>query len=298
MEAVSKTEWLERHSKDEFGPWNELYEERIKDAHDRGYQMMGEIRTVSWQDRHYDFGTLFTDTRILTGMSRPECGCSQCGSFVTFKQTQVVTADLALPHAKSVHCVQRCHGATVFLVSELYIFCDHDSNDYSCVDIKWKYLSGNDRLYKLLNIVFEWIKTRSLQQEERDQFTIDEQARMLVDLVAERKRSFAEQRAKQIRNKLPTKAQLRNNMVLYEREQKWINDFVPMDSEEVNDSEQQAKSSKKRSRVDHDKEGVKKQKLEEDDAEKEELRACLDIVPVDDISIDVESLATKYPIID
>nr|GEU75994.1 ribonuclease H-like domain-containing protein [Tanacetum cinerariifolium] len=70
-----------------------------------------------------------------------------------------------------------------------------------------------------------------LQQKEREQFTVDEQDRMLVDLIAERK-----------------------------REQKWINDFVPMDSEEVNDSEQQAE------------------------------------VPVYDIAIDVESLATKYPI--
>nr|GFA55270.1 hypothetical protein [Tanacetum cinerariifolium] len=99
-----------------------------------------------------------------------------------------------------------------------------------------------------------------LQQEEREQFTVDEQARMLVDLIAERKRFFAAQRAEQIRNKPPTKAQLRNKMVtylkhigkythsqlksksfkeiqvLYEREQKWINDFVPMDSEEVNDT--------------------------------------------------------------
>nr|GFA38849.1 hypothetical protein [Tanacetum cinerariifolium] len=102
----------------------------------------------------------------------------------------------------------------------------------------------------------------------------------------ERKRSFAAQRAEQIINKPPTKAQLRNKMVtylkhmgkythnqlksksfkkiqmLYEREQKWINDFVPMDSEE---------------------------KLEDDDAEKEELRAYFDIVPVDDIDINVES---------
>nr|GFA44242.1 hypothetical protein [Tanacetum cinerariifolium] len=133
-----------------------------------------------------------------------------------------------------------------------------------------------------------------LQQEESEQFTVDEQARMLVDLIAERKRFFAAHRAEQIRNKPPTKAQLRNKMVtylkhigkythnqlksksfeqiqmLYEREQKWINDFVPMDSEEVNDSEQQVE---------------------------EDLRACLDIVPVDDIAIDVESLATKYPIV-
>ncbi|GJW95507.1 hypothetical protein Tco_0175179 [Tanacetum coccineum] len=36
----------------------------------------------------------------------------------------------------------------------------------------------------------------------------------------------------------------------------------------------------------------------QDDAEKEELRACLDIVQGDDIAIDVESFANKYPIVD
>ncbi|GKA83360.1 hypothetical protein Tco_0804955 [Tanacetum coccineum] len=93
-----------------------------------------------------------------------------------------------------------------------------------------------------------------LQQEEREQFTIEEKSRMLVEMIAERKRFFAAQRAEQIRNKPPTRAQLRNKMVtylkhmgkythnqmksksfeeiqkLYEREQKWINDFVPIDS--------------------------------------------------------------------
>ncbi|GKB99603.1 hypothetical protein Tco_0985740 [Tanacetum coccineum] len=166
-----------------------------------------------------------------------------------------------------------------------------------------------------------------LQQEEREQFTVDEQARMLVDLIAERKKFFAAQRAKQIRNKPPTKAQLRNKMVtylkymgnythtqlksksfeemqkLYKKEHKWINDFVPLDSEMVKDSgkedghsQKQAESSKKRSRAEHDEESFKKQKLE-DEAEREELRACLDIVPGDDIAMDFESLATKYPII-
>ncbi|GJS84168.1 ribonuclease H-like domain-containing protein [Tanacetum coccineum] len=91
---------------------------------------------------------------------------------------------------------------------------------------------------------------------------------------------------------------------LYEREQKWINDFVPMDSKMVkdsgkkdDDSQKQAESSKKRPRAEHDKESVKKQKLK-DDAKKEELRTCLDIVLGDDIAINVESLATKYLIAD
>ncbi|GJT04996.1 hypothetical protein Tco_0839458 [Tanacetum coccineum] len=166
-----------------------------------------------------------------------------------------------------------------------------------------------------------------LQQEEREQFTVDEQARMLVDLITERKKFFAAQRAKQIRNKPPTRAQLRNKMVtylkhignythtqlksksfeeiqkLYEKEQKWINDFVPLDSEMVKDSgkedvdsQKKAESSKKRSRAEHDEESVKKQKLK-DEAERDELKACLDIVPWDDIAMDFESLATKYLII-
>ncbi|GKB54404.1 hypothetical protein Tco_0905157, partial [Tanacetum coccineum] len=43
----------------------------------------------------------------------------------------------------------------------------------------------------------------------------------------------------------------------------------------------------------HDEESVKKQKLEENDAEKEELRASLDIVSGDEIAMDFESLATN-----
>ncbi|GJS64061.1 putative ribonuclease H-like domain-containing protein, partial [Tanacetum coccineum] len=42
---------------------------------------------------------------------------------------------------------------------------------------------------------------------------------------------------------------------------------------------------------------AKKQKVEQDD-EKEELKNYLDIVPREDVAVDVESLSTKYPIVD
>ncbi|GJT47000.1 hypothetical protein Tco_0955715 [Tanacetum coccineum] len=90
-----------------------------------------------------------------------------------------------------------------------------------------------------------------LQQEEREQFTVDEQARMLVDLIAERKKFFATQRVEQIRNKPPTRAQLRNKMM------------VKDNGKEDGDSQKQAEN-----------------------------------IPRDDIAMDFESLATKYPIID
>ncbi|GJY14030.1 putative ribonuclease H-like domain-containing protein [Tanacetum coccineum] len=140
-----------------------------------------------------------------------------------------------------------------------------------------------------------------LQQEEREQFTVDEQARMLVDLIVEKKKFFDAHRGEQIRNKPPTIAQLRNKMVtyvkhmgnytytqlksksfeeiqnLYENEQKWINDFVSLDSDMVKDSgkkdgdsQKQTESSKKRPSAKHDEESVKKQKLE-DEAEREDV---------------------------
>ncbi|GJV28472.1 hypothetical protein Tco_1384920 [Tanacetum coccineum] len=143
-----------------------------------------------------------------------------------------------------------------------------------------------------------------LQEQEREYFFVDEQARFLVETIAARKKFFAAQRPAEIRNRPPTRTQLRNQMItylkhmgkythnqlksksfeeiqkLYKKEHQWINDFVPMSD----DSGKKDDSSSKQA--------------ESNDAEKEELRACLDIVQGDDITIDVESLATKYPIVD
>ncbi|GKB17708.1 hypothetical protein Tco_0851631 [Tanacetum coccineum] len=133
-----------------------------------------------------------------------------------------------------------------------------------------------------------------LQEKEREQFSIDEQARFLVETIAERKRFFTAQRAEQIRNKPPTKIQLRNKMItylknigrftynqlknksfeeiqkLYEKEQKWIKDFIPMDSEE---GEKKAVSSKKRPRAEPDEESVKRQNIRETSSSGEEQSA-------------------------
>ncbi|GJX27432.1 putative ribonuclease H-like domain-containing protein [Tanacetum coccineum] len=59
--------------------------------------------------------------------------------------------------------------------------------------------------------------------------------------------------------------------------------------------------ARKRVRETQDEETYKKQKFDEkeaDDTEKEELNDYLDIVPRDEFALDIESLATKYPIVD
>ncbi|GKB85008.1 hypothetical protein Tco_0957280 [Tanacetum coccineum] len=163
-----------------------------------------------------------------------------------------------------------------------------------------------------------------LQAEEREQILVEEQARMLMELIATRKKFFAAKRAEEQRNKPPTKAEQRKKMCTYmkhiggykdkdfkdksfdaikqmfDKAYKQVNDFVPMDTEssekKVDSSRKKAKSSNKRTRAVLGEESVKRQKVE-DDAEKAELKACLEIVPSDDSAVNIESLATKYPIV-
>ncbi|GJR54634.1 hypothetical protein Tco_1405155 [Tanacetum coccineum] len=79
-----------------------------------------------------------------------------------------------------------------------------------------------------------------------------------------------------------------------------VNDFDPMDTESSGkkaESSRKKAVSKKRAGEKLVEESVKRQKVEDDD-EKAELNACLEIVPGDDIVVNIESLSTKYPIID
>ncbi|GKC52595.1 hypothetical protein Tco_1075340 [Tanacetum coccineum] len=91
--------------------------------------------------------------------------------------------------------------------------------------------------------------------------------------------------------------------MLFNKEMKRVNSFVPMDLEVVEGSDKKTKSSrketvsKKRAGEELDEESVKRQKLE-DDAEKAELQLCLEIVPKDDEAVNVESLSIKYLIVD
>ncbi|GJW39194.1 hypothetical protein Tco_0065039 [Tanacetum coccineum] len=159
------------------------------------------------------------------------------------------------------------------------------------------------------------------EEEERGELTIKERSKLFVELIDKRKKHFAKLRAEEIRRKPPNKAQKRNQMCTYLRnmanykhsqlknkrfeeiqkmfnkEIKRVNIFVDMDSEAVKGSKSQVEGSKKRIRNELDEESVKRQKLE-DDAEKAELKACLEIVPKYDEVVNVESLATKYPIVD
>ncbi|GJR65163.1 hypothetical protein Tco_0011228 [Tanacetum coccineum] len=91
---------------------------------------------------------------------------------------------------------------------------------------------------------------------------------------------------------------------LFDKTYKQVNSFVPMDSDDKEKgSEKKAGGSRKktiarkRAGEKQSEESAKRHKME-DNAKKEELKEYLKIVPEDDVAVNVESLATKYLIVD
>ncbi|GJV11853.1 retrovirus-related pol polyprotein from transposon TNT 1-94 [Tanacetum coccineum] len=137
-----------------------------------------------------------------------------------------------------------------------------------------------------------------LQAEEREKYTEADQARMLVELINQRKRYFAAQRAKERRNKPLTQAQQRTYMSNY---------IKNMGESEVDiaDPELAVGSSKRDAEKELDQESSKRQKIDEsselaeeprdkeaDELSQEELQQIMIIVL--EQGMNVEALQTKY----
>ncbi|GJS64663.1 hypothetical protein Tco_0679227 [Tanacetum coccineum] len=171
-----------------------------------------------------------------------------------------------------------------------------------------------------------------LQEQEREQFTIEERAKFLHDTIAAQRRFLAQQRSEAIRNKPPTKNQLRNQMMTYLKHviKRSDEDFISIGSakderlikrmnekgvdssksevikeeskEEVQEESKEEESTRKRKLGTRKKMKSRKrryiQNTSEDDSDKEndELRLHLTIAPDEEKEVDYEILDRKYPI--
>nr|GEV59618.1 putative ribonuclease H-like domain-containing protein [Tanacetum cinerariifolium] len=148
---------------------------------------------------------------------------------------------------------------------------------------------------------------KQIQAQEREQLSIEERSKLLAKLIESRRKHFAAKRAKEIRNKPPTKAQQKNLMCTYmkniegfkqkdfkgksfddikkmfDKVYKRVNTFVDMNSENVKESLKKTQpkvtegSSKKAGQV-LEQESAKKQKLAEQEQAKRKLRSLRSIV--------------------
>nr|GEW95808.1 hypothetical protein [Tanacetum cinerariifolium] len=151
-----------------------------------------------------------------------------------------------------------------------------------------------------------------VQEEEREELSIKEKSRLFMELMDKRKKQFARLRAEKIRSKPPTKAQKRNQMctylknmasykhnqlknksfkeihMLFNNTMKWIEAFVPMDTDLVKGSEKAVEGSEKTKESSSKREAdkleqgdAKRQRIKEDN-EYVELKRCLEIIPEED----------------
>ncbi|GJY67018.1 putative ribonuclease H-like domain-containing protein, partial [Tanacetum coccineum] len=73
----------------------------------------------------------------------------------------------------------------------------------------------NDAFIRNYDDIKAKIEAERLQEEEREQFIVEERSKFLHDTIAAQRRFLAQQRSEAIRNKPPTKNQLRNQMMTY-----------------------------------------------------------------------------------
>ncbi|GKF44611.1 hypothetical protein Tco_0131163, partial [Tanacetum coccineum] len=166
-----------------------------------------------------------------------------------------------------------------------------------------------------------------MEEREREMYTIEERSKLLAKFFERRKKLLAEERADVVRKKPPTRIQLRSLMMTYlkhidfvpnrfERDEKMIDKMnkkvsaVGMDEEEVLKEPESTKvevkqegreeNIRKRSSMRLKMKATKKskrQKIDSDLDEEEQLRASLNIVPDEEEEIDYEVLGTRYLIV-
>nr|GEW84103.1 hypothetical protein [Tanacetum cinerariifolium] len=139
-----------------------------------------------------------------------------------------------------------------------------------------------------------------MTHEEQEKYTIEERARLLPKYFKRKKKKLAAERAEAIRNKPPTRTQVRNRMITY------LKHMEPKSKgkkgkriKRVADSALKQKSFEKQKMM-QEQESIKSDEEESADYEheKEELRMWLIVVSDKEETMDPEILSTKYLIVD
>nr|GEU50463.1 putative ribonuclease H-like domain-containing protein [Tanacetum cinerariifolium] len=137
---------------------------------------------------------------------------------------------------------------------------------------------------------------KRLQARERKEFSEDQNARLLVELIEKTKKHFAALRAQEKRNKPPTKAQMRSQIEMGK-----INSFIAMDSKAQKSSRKKAQESSTKGTTESLEFDIsKKQKIDENVIDvTEELNKCMEIVPDDgdEVLIEATSISSRSPTI-
>ncbi|GJX65330.1 hypothetical protein Tco_0299673 [Tanacetum coccineum] len=206
---------------------------------------------------------------------------------------------------------------------------DTESEDITEAEKKFKILANDEEMARKARLNADKILAKKLQEEKREKFTIKERANLLHDTIAAQRRFLGQQRFEVIINKLPSRTQLRNQMmtylkhvggkkhsdlktkifeeiqVLYKKVKRSDENFIAIgfveDERLIKDLNKKAVGIKNADIIkEENKEEEDTSEDDETNSEKEndELRLCLTIAPDEYKEVDYEILDKKYPIIE
>ncbi|GJW73689.1 hypothetical protein Tco_0133059 [Tanacetum coccineum] len=129
---------------------------------------------------------------------------------------------------------------------------------------------------------------------KREQFTVEYRAKFLHDTIAAQRRFLAEQRAVAIRNRPPTRTQLRNQMMTYLKHvgNKKHSDLSTKPVRNTKFFIDKGEKVQRRERCNKDDCSIRKRSQQSDVDSEDEHRKCLKIVALDS-TIDIEVMETK-----
>ncbi|GJX57065.1 hypothetical protein Tco_0286962 [Tanacetum coccineum] len=138
--------------------------------------------------------------------------------------------------------------------------------DESESESEWYFLELKEFKTLPARIEADRLLAEKLQEEEREQFTVEERAKFLHDIIAAQRKFLAQQRSEAIRNRPPTKNQLRNQMIDLLESFRMTSSISDLKSKKMNEKE--IDSSKN--------ESVKKEEKEEEEVpENVTFESCL-----------------------
>ncbi|GJT99926.1 hypothetical protein Tco_1110265 [Tanacetum coccineum] len=139
-----------------------------------------------------------------------------------------------------------------------------------------------DNVQAMIDVDYQM--AQQMQAEEQKKLSIEEKSKSFVQLLEARKKHFAAIKAKEKRNKPPTKAQKRNtmstylkNMAGYKHNQLKNKSFDDIQNEVRAEAEIVQESSSKRAGTKLEQESIKKQKVDED-KEIAELQRLIEVI--------------------
>ncbi|GJT26320.1 hypothetical protein Tco_0906595 [Tanacetum coccineum] len=144
-----------------------------------------------------------------------------------------------------------------------------------------------------IKIEADQLLAERLQAREQEELTIKERAKLFQQLLEKRRKFFAAKRAKEKRNKPPTKTQQRSIMTTYLKN---MAGWKPKDlKNNLCQIETREEESSKRACDELEQENAKKQKVD-DDQETAELQSMIEVIPdKEEVAVDAIPLANKPP---